>query len=155
VNPSKSLAKVMTLRIRQEFSQKPLQWELSSAIVRSCNNGPKSRNIAQVGADAQCIREGPWRHGEESVREVAFKVSHSRRVRCSGLVSLGRAELQKAAPPTHHMNPTRCKGNYATSLQKQKEIDVGRIRTYAPEGTRFLVLRDNHSATTPEIWLVD
>jgi hypothetical protein len=33
-------------------------------------------------------------------------------------------------------------------LDKQKD-DVGRIRTCAPEGTRFLVLRDNHSATTP------
>ena len=28
-------------------------------------------------------------------------------------------------------------------------FDVGQIRTDAPEGTRFLVLRDNHSATTP------
>ena len=27
--------------------------------------------------------------------------------------------------------------------------DVGRIRTYAPEGNRFQVCRDNHSATTP------
>jgi hypothetical protein len=37
-------------------------------------------------------------------------------------------------------------------LRKSKKIrDVGRIRTYAPEGTRFLVLRDNHSATTPEV----
>jgi hypothetical protein len=26
-----------------------------------------------------------------------------------------------------------------------KKIDVGQIRTDAPEGTRFLVLRDNHS----------
>jgi hypothetical protein len=25
-----------------------------------------------------------------------------------------------------------------------KKIDVGQIRTDAPEGTRFLVLRDNH-----------
>jgi hypothetical protein len=32
-----------------------------------------------------------------------------------------------------------------------KKYDVGRIRTYAPEGTRFLVLRDNHSATTPMV----
>ncbi|KAF2013457.1 hypothetical protein BU24DRAFT_424471 [Aaosphaeria arxii CBS 175.79] len=32
---------------------------------------------------------------------------------------------------------------------KKKELDVGQIRTDAPEGTRFLVLRDNHSATTP------
>ena len=40
--------------------------------------------------------------------------------------------------------------------QNNKKNDVGRIRTYAPEGTRFLVLRDNHSATTPEIacWLM-
>ena len=37
-----------------------------------------------------------------------------------------------------------------------KKDDVGRIRTYAPEGTRFLVLRDNHSATTPKVasWLM-
>ena len=28
--------------------------------------------------------------------------------------------------------------------------DAGQIRTDAPEGTRFLVLRDNHSATTPK-----
>ena len=28
--------------------------------------------------------------------------------------------------------------------------DIGQIRTDAPEGTRFLVLRDNHSATMPE-----
>ena len=33
--------------------------------------------------------------------------------------------------------------------KSKKKSDVGRIRTYAPEGTRFLVLRDNHSATTP------
>ena len=32
---------------------------------------------------------------------------------------------------------------------KIKTTDVGLIRTDAPEGTRFLVLRDNHSATTP------
>jgi hypothetical protein len=40
--------------------------------------------------------------------------------------------------------------------QDSKKYDVGRIRTYAPEGTRFLVLRDNHSATTPgnHCWLV-
>jgi hypothetical protein len=36
-------------------------------------------------------------------------------------------------------------------LQRKKKDDVGRIRTYAPEGTRFLVLRDNHSATTPMV----
>jgi hypothetical protein len=34
-------------------------------------------------------------------------------------------------------------------LKGDKKIDVGQIRTDAPEGTRFLVLRDNHSATTP------
>src|SRR5690242_2874797 len=40
--------------------------------------------------------------------------------------------------------------------KREQKCDVGRIRTYAPEGTRFLVLRDNHSATTPKItcWLV-
>src|SRR5687768_6885344 len=31
-----------------------------------------------------------------------------------------------------------------------QKIDVGQIRTDALEGTRFLVLRDNHSATTPD-----
>ena len=34
-----------------------------------------------------------------------------------------------------------------------KKDDVGQIRTDAPEGTRFLVLRDNHSATTPRLLL--
>ena len=33
--------------------------------------------------------------------------------------------------------------------QKKDDLDVGLIRTDAPEGIRFLVLRDNHSATTP------
>ena len=33
--------------------------------------------------------------------------------------------------------------------EKWQKYDVGQIRTDAPEGTRFLVLRDNHSATTP------
>ncbi|KAF2651006.1 hypothetical protein K491DRAFT_110764 [Lophiostoma macrostomum CBS 122681] len=33
--------------------------------------------------------------------------------------------------------------------QSQKNTDVGQIRTDAPKGTRFQVLRDNHSATTP------
>jgi hypothetical protein len=37
----------------------------------------------------------------------------------------------------------------------QQKDDVGRIRTYAPEGTRFLVLRDNHSATTPLVDTVE
>ncbi|KAF2271603.1 uncharacterized protein EI97DRAFT_264054 [Westerdykella ornata] len=35
------------------------------------------------------------------------------------------------------------------SVQRTARFDVGQIRTDAPEGTRFLVLRDNHSATTP------
>ncbi|KAK7181209.1 uncharacterized protein CC84DRAFT_64935 [Paraphaeosphaeria sporulosa] len=32
-----------------------------------------------------------------------------------------------------------------------KVIDVGQIRTDDPKGTRFQVLRDNHSATTPSL----
>ena len=39
----------------------------------------------------------------------------------------------------------------ADATTMSKKDDVGQIRTDAPEGTRFLVLRDNHSATTPEI----
>jgi hypothetical protein len=39
----------------------------------------------------------------------------------------------------------------ASTLDKfsDKKHDIGQIRTDAPEGTRFLVLRDNHSATMP------
>lgn len=32
---------------------------------------------------------------------------------------------------------------------EKKKDDADQIRTGAPEGTRFLVLRDNHSATAP------
>jgi hypothetical protein len=38
---------------------------------------------------------------------------------------------------------------------RQQKDDVGRIRTCAPEGTSFLGLRDNHSATTPDGVLYD
>jgi hypothetical protein len=34
-------------------------------------------------------------------------------------------------------------------LEQKQKVDIGQIRTDAPEGTRFLVLRDNHSATMP------
>jgi hypothetical protein len=34
-------------------------------------------------------------------------------------------------------------------LEQKQKTDIGQIRTDAPEGTRFLVLRDNHSATMP------
>ncbi|WDK14427.1 hypothetical protein CGRA01v4_05708 [Colletotrichum graminicola] len=32
---------------------------------------------------------------------------------------------------------------------KRQRVDVGLIRTDAPEGSRFRVYRVNHSATTP------
>ena len=57
--------------------------------------------------------------------------------------------LEDSTRQVQSANTTRA----ATKSQKKKKKqrrDVGRIRTYAPEGTRFLVLRDNHSATTPE-----
>jgi hypothetical protein len=106
VHVSESFVKVMALGMRQDFAQKLLQWRPSCAIVRSCDDRPQPRDIAQVGADAQCIRKRPGRHGDEIVREVALKLSRSRHLRCNDLESLGRAELQKAAAPTHHMNLT-------------------------------------------------
>jgi hypothetical protein len=106
VQLSESFVKVMALRMRQDFAQKLLQRRPSCAIVRSCDDRPQPRDIAQVGADAQCIRKGPGRHGGETVREVALKLSRSRHVRCNDLERLGGAELQKAAAPTHHTNLT-------------------------------------------------
>jgi hypothetical protein len=38
-----------------------------------------------------------------------------------------------------------------TLNSRNAKIDAGRTRTCAPEGTSFLGLRDNHSATAPEI----
>ena len=123
VDPSEPLAEVMTLGIGQDFAQKLLQRQPSSAIVRSCDDRPKPRHIAQVNADAQGIREGPWRHGGESVRGVALKASRPRHVRCSGLVSLGRAGLQKAAPPTHDMGLAKSSQNKLRSSQVKKQKD--------------------------------
>jgi hypothetical protein len=45
----------------------------------------------------------------------------------------------------------RQKENASNTVKDYATADVGQIRTDAPEGTRFLVLRDNHSATTPLI----
>jgi hypothetical protein len=100
---SESSVKVMALGMCQDLAQELLQWRPSCANVRSCDDRPQPRDIAQVGADAQCIRKGPGRHGGETVQEVALKLSRSRHVRCNDLESLGRAELQKAAALTHHL----------------------------------------------------
>ena len=55
----------------------------------------------------------------------------------------------KSNSPTQKVNlNTSINTNTPRILLEQKD-DVGQIRTDAPEGTRFLVLRDNHSATTP------
>ena len=61
-----------------------------------------------------------------------------------------------AAPLTNSIRSKKkafhCLDRYAkVGKGTAKKDDVGRIRTYAPEGTRFLVLRDNHSATTPMV----
>ncbi|KAF1933286.1 uncharacterized protein M421DRAFT_415630 [Didymella exigua CBS 183.55] len=62
-----------------------------------------------------------------------------------------RASHTRTTPTTSTTTtPLPCLGR----LIRQK-FDVGRIRTYAPEGTRFLVLRDNHSATTPKVNCTD
>ena len=49
-----------------------------------------------------------------------------------------------APKQTKKQRPGNC-----MAFHQDKKDDVGQIRTDAPEGTRFLVLRDNHSATTP------
>ncbi len=66
---------------------------------------------------------------------------------------LGR-EQRTATPQTLKKNQRIGLFRFSRVLSRQKD-DVGRIRTYAPEGTRFLVLRDNHSATTPMVVAVE
>lgn len=55
-----------------------------------------------------------------------------------------------ASSPRPNGRPKTRHQQGAKENQKVKVYDVGQIRTDAPEGTRFLVLRDNHSATTPD-----
>ena len=81
---------------------------------------------------------------------------------------LGPQTNQHTITTPHQLGPKFKGGLYISTLPRTKKIernkkrntldDAGLIRTDAPEGTRFLVLRDNHSATTPfnqVLWLDD
>ncbi|KAF1929976.1 uncharacterized protein M421DRAFT_381972 [Didymella exigua CBS 183.55] len=57
-----------------------------------------------------------------------------------------RSTTAPTTTPSPHHRPDK---NKADTVQTSKNYDVGRTRTYAPEGNRFQVCRDNHSATTP------
>jgi hypothetical protein len=71
--------------------------------------------------------------------------------RSSSLVAPKVSEPQ----PKHRAYPSESQAKTSTNTTPParyggKKNDVGRIRTCAPEGTSFLGLRDNHSATTPD-----
>ena len=63
-------------------------------------------------------------------------------------------ECQLSSQKIQPSQPYAINTTTPTPLLEQKD-DVGQIRTDAPEGTRFLVLRDNHSATTPPFYWLD
>ena len=65
----------------------------------------------------------------------------------NGLPSVERCRYSEDLRPDTKNETTAYNENRYSP--KNVLIDVGQIRTDAPEGTRFLVLRDNHSATTP------
>ena|SRR5690242_16668577 len=152
----KSLSKVSTLRIRQNSGQKRLiRVAILGFIVRK--QFAYTRDMAEISADAHRDREQARRH--TGILDCLVLQLEARSLKSHlGSSHLGRV-LSCPVPSWQKQNvgPRRLL-TFGQDTQTRtyepgdgKKDDVGRIRTYAPEGTRFLVLRDNHSATTPMV----
>jgi hypothetical protein len=129
---SKALPKVLALVLGkysfQVVTQRAQRLAVAVALVTARDDGSYPWNMANIGAHPEGKRKASGWHGK--LDSICAKME------LGGQQEMVEREAQKV-----------CTHAQAAELSSAtaKKIDVGQIRTDAPEGTRFLVLRDNHS----------